>query len=194
VTFPALFFDRDGTLSQEVGHLVDVEKLVLLERAPEAVRLARAAGFKAVLVTNQSAVARGLVAEGQVREANRRVGEACGGFDGVYYCPHHPSEGVEPYRRACDCRKPGPGMLLRARDELEIDLARSFLIGDSVADLEAARAAGCGSVLVLTGHGREALGSPRAAGLAWDHVAEDVLAAVRWAVEATLEAEPGRRA
>jgi D-glycero-D-manno-heptose 1,7-bisphosphate phosphatase len=179
---PALFFDRDGTLSDEMGYRADPDRLKLLPGARRAVLLARAAGFLSVLVSNQSGVARGLFSLAEVEATHRALARRLGGLDGVYVCPHHPSEGQAPWRCDCPCRKPRPGLLLRARDELGLSLERSVLVGDHLRDLEAARAVKARAVLVLTGHGRSALAEAEGRGLAPDHVAADVLAAVRWAV------------
>jgi len=178
----AVFFDRDGTLNEEVGHLVRLDMLRVLDGAPAAVKLARDSGFRTAIVTNQSGIARGLVSEELVDEANRRVAAACGGVDAVYYCPHHPDAGDGPLKRVCECRKPAPGMILRGRDELGVELDRSVTIGDSLADLGAAARAGCGAILVRTGKGARAHATAVERGMRIDHVADDVLAAVRWFV------------
>ncbi len=181
----AIFMDRDGTVCEEVGYVNHVSRLRLLPRSAEAVRLANEAGFQTVVVTNQAGVARGYFDESLVADVHDRMRELLAEegarLDGIYYCPHHPEVGGELYRKDCDCRKPRPGMLLRARDEMGIDLAASYLVGDSARDLRAGRRAGTSTVLVLTGYGRGELEhqSDR-----WehppDHVAEDLLEAVRW--------------
>jgi D-glycero-D-manno-heptose 1,7-bisphosphate phosphatase len=158
----AVFLDRDGTLNRELeGALARPEQLELLEGAPEgAARLARA-GFALVIVTNQSAVARGLCTLDEVRavhaELARRLGAAGAAPAGVYLCPHHPDLGHAPYRRACACRKPASGLLRRAARELALDLSRSWIVGDALRDLRAGRAVGARALLVETGKGaREA--------------------------------------
>ena len=175
MTRRAILFDRDGTLNQEVGHLVSLDLLTILPGAPAAVALAREQGFATVVITNQSGISRGLFGEDVVREANRRVIEACGGFDAVYYCPH--------YLEGCSCRKPAPGMIQQAARELGFDPENAFVIGDSVSDVGAARSAGAKVVVVLTGKGRETVATlgenPP------DHVAPDVLAAVHWILRTT---------
>lgn len=189
----AIFLDRDGTVADEVGYVNHASRLRLLPRSAEAVRRIRDAGFLAVVVTNQAGVARDYFEESVVIEANRRlvellVGEGTG-LDGIYYCPHHPREGVAPYRQDCQCRKPRPGMLLRAAEDLGIDLPRSYMVGDGVVDVEAARAAGVLPVMVLTGYGRGHVEHRRAR---WkvepEHIAEDLLEAVEW----ILHREGGR--
>ena len=178
----AVFLDRDGTLNEEVGYLRRIEDLRLLPGAPEAVRLLNEAGFKVVVVTNQSGVARGLFTEAFVAEVHRAMSEilGCRGarIDRFYYCPHHP-EGMGPYRQTCRCRKPEPGMLLRAAADLDLDLGRSYLVGDTPKDLEAARRAAVKGILVRTGYGRESAGGE---GPAAAHVADDLPAAARWII------------
>ena len=154
----AIFMDRDGTICEEVGYVNHVSRSRLMPRSVEAIRAANEAGFAVVVATNQSGVARGLFNEDLVRSVHARLKqevEAGGGrIDAFYYCPHHPREGQPPYRQDCDCRKPRPGMLLRAAAEHDLDLGASYMVGDSLVDLEAGVAAGSGVVHVLTGYGR----------------------------------------
>lgn len=159
---PAVFLDRDGTLNRELeGALARPEQLELLPGALEgAARLARA-GWALVVVTNQSAVARGLCSLDDVRAVHAdlaaRLGAAGAAPAGIYLCPHHPELGDAPYRRACACRKPAPGLLRRAARELALDLSRSWMVGDALRDLRAGLAVGARAVLVGTGKGaREA--------------------------------------
>ena len=156
----AVFLDRDGTINEEVGYLDRMEKLQLIPGAAEAIRLINESGMKAVAVTNQSGVARGIFTESFVAEIHARLREmlrAEGAFlDGIYYCPHHPTEGRVEYLKICDCRKPAPGMLLRAAAELHLDPARSYMVGDTLKDIEAGGRAGAQGILVRTGYGEEA--------------------------------------
>lgn len=181
----AILMDRDGTVCEEVGYVNHLDRLRLLPRSAEAIRLANEAGFQTVVLTNQAGVARGYFREALVDQVHDRLREllAAGGarLDGVYFCPHHPTVGPDAYRKACVCRKPKPGMLFRARDEMGIDLSRSYMIGDSVRDIEAAQNGGAIPVLVLTGYGRgEWEHQPERWSVRPDHVAEDLLDAVRW--------------
>ncbi|MBI3824089.1 MAG: HAD family hydrolase [Planctomycetes bacterium] len=145
---PAVFLDRDGTLSVERSFITRPDEMQLLPGAAQAVRLLRAAGFACVVVTNQSAIGRGMITEAELDvihgEMLRQLGEAGAVLDGVYFCPHvddHPE------------RKPAPGLLLRAAAELQLDLAASWMIGDSLRDILAGQNAGCkGCVLVRSGH------------------------------------------
>ena len=153
----AVFLDRDGTLIEESGYLDRLERLVFFPFSVDAVRVLNRAGFAVVIVTNQAGIARGIVEESFVGEAHRHIAarlEAGGArIDGFYYCPHYLAGVVEKYRIACDCRKPQPGMLRRAATDLDLDLARSFVVGDRWHDLAAGQAVGARGVLVRTGLG-----------------------------------------
>jgi D-glycero-D-manno-heptose 1,7-bisphosphate phosphatase len=163
---PAVFLDRDGTLVEEVPYLCDPARLVLLPGAGALAALA-AAGYALVVVTNQAGVARGRYDEAAVTAVHRRLEELLGAagvrLEAVLYCPHHPEGTVPAYARACRDRKPGPGMLEAAARRLGLDLAASFLIGNSAADAGAAVAAGATPLFVTTG---QAAGSPPPPGVA----------------------------
>lgn len=154
----AVLFDRDGTLVRDVPYNGDPDAVELMPGAREAIRRAREAGLAVGVVSNQSGVARGLLHERQVRAVNRRLDELLGGLDTWQYCPHGPADG-------CGCRKPMPGLIRRAAEELGVDVARCVVIGDIGADVEAAQAAGASSVLVPTEVTRrdEVLDAPRVA-------------------------------
>ncbi|VTR93122.1 -heptose -bisphosphate phosphatase : D,D-heptose 1,7-bisphosphate phosphatase OS=Geobacter metallireducens (strain GS-15 / ATCC 53774 / DSM 7210) GN=gmhB PE=3 SV=1: Hydrolase_6: Hydrolase_like [Gemmata massiliana] len=155
----AVFLDRDGTLIEEVNHLSSPDQVRLIPGAAEAVRRLNDAGVLVIVITNQSGVARGYFPESRLSAVHDRVSELLAAHgakvDAYYYCPHHPTEGIGAYRVTCTCRKPKPGMLLTAARDFDIDLARSWMVGDKVCDSGAGDAAGCRSVLVRTGHGRE---------------------------------------
>lgn len=185
---PAVFLDRDGTLTEEVGYVNHPSRLRLQPRSAQAIRRLNGAGIAAVVVTNQAGIARGYFSEDVLAAVNAtlvsQLKDEGASLDGIYVCPHHPTEGEAPYRMVCDCRKPKPGLLLRAATELGLDLGLSTLVGDKASDLAAARAVGARSVLVLTGYGlgeweyrRDTFPPP-------DHVAEDLLGAVGWVIEA----------
>jgi D-glycero-D-manno-heptose 1,7-bisphosphate phosphatase len=156
----AVFLDRDGTINEEIGYMDRMEKLRLIPGAAEAIRLINATGMKTVVVTNQSGVARGIFTESFVAETHARLGEMLraegASLDGIYFCPHHPTEGRGDYLRVCECRKPAPGLLFRAAAELDLDPARSYMVGDTLKDIEAGRRAGAQGILVRTGYGEEA--------------------------------------
>jgi D-glycero-D-manno-heptose 1,7-bisphosphate phosphatase len=182
---PAVFIDRDGTLTEEVGYVNHPSRLQLLPRAAEAIRRLNTAGVAAVVVTNQAGIARGYFSESvlhAVHDALRAQLASVGArLDGLYACVHHPSEGEAPYRADCDCRKPRPGLLQRAARDLGLDLARSTMVGDKASDLVPARAVGADAVLVLTGYGRGEWEYRREHfAVQPDHVATDLLDAVEW--------------
>ena len=175
--------DRDGTVSHEIGYVNHLSRFRPFAYAADAVRLVNRSPFAAVLVTNQAGVARGYFPESLIRDvhASLEATLAAGGarFDGIYYCPHHPSTGEPPYRQDCVCRKPRPGLLHRAAADLGLDLSRSYVIGDRLGDLQLAWSVGARGVLVKSGYG---LGELAWHAPAWprqpDIVAEDLLEAV----------------
>lgn len=152
----AVFFDRDGVLVDDVDLLVKASQIRVKLGVPEALTRLRAARFLRVIVSNQTVVSRGLLSEeemcaleAEIESRLTRLGAP--GFDGFYYCPHHPNATLEQYRAACACRKPREGMLMQAREDLAIDLGQSFMIGDRMSDVLAGQRAGCRSILVRTG-------------------------------------------
>jgi D-glycero-D-manno-heptose 1,7-bisphosphate phosphatase len=185
---PGVFLDRDGTLIEEVGYLDRLDRLALFPWSGEAVKRLNARGFAVAVVTNQSGVAQGYFDEAFVRAVHRsldaRLGALGARIDGYYYCPHHPDAAVPAYRSACECRKPRPGLLERAARDLSVDLSRSFVVGDRWSDIALAQAAGARGILVRTGYGETAAGSPRE-GLAPAAVVADLMAAVTWILERT---------
>lgn len=181
----AVFFDRDGTVTEEVGYLTDLSKLRLIPGAGEAIRKLNGSGFKVVLVTNQSGVARGYFPETLVHEAHARLEEMLrkdgARLDGIYYCPHHPTAGNSHYTTDCDCRKPGTGLLDQATRDLAVDIADSYVVGDKWSDVELAQRAGARAVLVRTGFGPEDPGNVRPDRVKDpDFIAHDIAAAVEW--------------
>ena len=186
--------DRDGCLTEEVGYVNHPSRIRLLPRTAEAVRRLNRAGIAAVMVTNQAGVARGYFTEETLHAANERMRRALenGGarLDGLYVCMHHPREGRPPYRADCDCRKPRPGLLLRAAADLGLDLHASVMVGDRLSDVATGQAVGAAGVLVLTGYGRgEWEYRPAGHEVKPDHVAEDLLDAVAWALPRVAGAE-----
>lgn len=153
----AVFLDRDGTINVEKDYLHRIADFEFIPGVPAAIRRLKAAGFLVIVVTNQSGVARGYYDEAAVAALHGHIQQQLADFgtaiDAFYHCPHHPIEGVGGYRVDCDCRKGSPGMLLQAAGEYGIDLDRSFMVGDKLADIEAGHAAGCHSILVRTGYG-----------------------------------------
>jgi len=180
------FLDRDGTIIEDLGYLGDPERIHFIPGAIDAMRALRAAGYRLVLVTNQAGVARGLITEENVRRVNDRLrqllAEAGVVLDAIYYCPHHAEVGPPEYRLACDCRKPGPGMVERARKDLGVNPARSVIIGDHGSDAGVARHfPGMLAIMVLTGHGSGQYEKVEKGELPMpDHVAADLGSAVAW--------------
>jgi D-glycero-D-manno-heptose 1,7-bisphosphate phosphatase len=183
-----VFMDRDGTMNEEVGYINYLTRFWLYPYTAEAVRLLNQNGMKAVVITNQAGVARGYFKEellDQVHEKMRDDLKAAGAYvDAVYYCPHHPTAGEPPYRQLCQCRKPQPGMILAAANELDIDLGRSFMVGDRYSDVLLAHNAGIRSIFVLSGYGKGEYEYQRSSwALQPNWVAADLLEAVKIVLE-----------
>ena len=153
---PAVFLDRDGVLTEEEGHITSVEKLSPFPFAKECVRQIHAKGYYAVVVTNQSGVARGLFTEKDLLGMNEYLIRSTG-VDAVYYCPHHPEGKIAEYRKKCPCRKPETGLLEAAARDFEIDMERSFMVGDRAGDIRAGQRAGLRTVLLESGYGTAGL-------------------------------------
>ncbi|MGH9350318.1 MAG: D-glycero-alpha-D-manno-heptose-1,7-bisphosphate 7-phosphatase [Vicinamibacterales bacterium] len=184
---PAVFLDRDGTLIEDVDYLNSFDQMALFPWTVDALRLAGRAGFLTVVVTNQSAVGRGIVSEDFVvathEELSRRLARGGASIDAFYFCPHHPDAVIERYRGACRCRKPEPGMIEDAVRDLDIDLARSWVVGDRWIDVAMGTAAGARSVLVRTGHAErehEALPADPSTGVRADAILNNLMEAVGW--------------
>jgi histidinol-phosphate phosphatase family protein len=187
---PAVFLDRDGTITVERGHVTRPDDLALLDGAADAIRTLNDAKVLAVVVSNQSGVARGLMSEedlGRVHaELERLLLERGARIDAAYYCPNYAGGVDERYTKDLSCRKPATGMIERAVRECGIDLAASYVVGDSSTDVELAERAGIPGVLVLTGKGAAELATAEARGIRVAHAAQDLASAVRW-VLADLE-------
>lgn len=194
---PAVFMDRDGCLIEEMGYLNHPSRVRILPRTAAAVSRLNAAGIPAIMATNQAGIARGYFSEDTLllinAEVERQLEQHGARLDALYVCTHHPTAGNPPHRQVCDCRKPKPGLLRRAAEELGLDLSRSVMVGDKPSDVEAGQAAGAAGVLVLTGYGRGEWETQRHG---WtvepDHVADDLLDAVEWAL-VRLESGEGAR-
>lgn len=152
----AIFLDRDGTINQYVGFLKRLDEFQLIEGVAEAIRRINQSGYLAIIVTNQPVIARGDISWEKLDEIHRKMetllGQEGAYLDDIFICPHHPDSGfageVPIYKIQCNCRKPEPGLLLQAAEKYNIDLAQSWMVGDSQSDVEAGRAAGCRTVLV----------------------------------------------
>lgn len=180
---PAVFLDRDGTLIEERGYLDRLDLLTIFPWTADALRLLKRAGYAIVVVTNQSAIARGMIDEAFLDEVHREMSArlARGGavIDRYYFCPHLADATIERYRAACRCRKPGPGMIEQACREMSLDAGRSVMIGDRWLDVACGRAAGTRTVLVRTGHGAHEEAAPPG-GLRPDAILNNSMEAAGW--------------
>jgi D-glycero-D-manno-heptose 1,7-bisphosphate phosphatase len=187
---PAIFFDRDNTLIINDGYLGDPARVVLMPGAGDAIARARGLGFVIVTISNQSGVARGLFDEAAVQSVNRRMDglliaeNADARIDLHLYCPFHPQAMVAAYRRESDLRKPAAGMIFLAAEQLDLDLSRSWVVGDAPRDMEAGIAAGCRTILFVPHDQKQ---SPAAGGAAVpsDHLASSLEEAIDF-VEAAI--------
>ena len=183
---PAVFLDRDGTINRDPGYLTDPELLQIFEDVPQALRLLQLSGYALVVVTNQSGVARGCFTEHRLADIHGRLLQLLGNegivLDGIYYCPHHPYASLEVYRRNCNCRKPEPGLLLQAAQDLELDLARSVMVGDSISDIQAGRRAGCGLTVLVRASYPPAIRSEDSAGGTPDFITNKLGVAAQWII------------
>jgi len=153
---PAIFLDRDGTLNVDNGYVHEIDDFQFIDGTIEALQQLKTMGFALVVVTNQSGIARGMFTEDTFMRLTEwmdwSLADRDVDLDGIYFCPHHPEATVDEFRQTCDCRKPQPGMLLTAQEELHIDMAASYMVGDKLEDMLAGQAAGVGTkVLVRSG-------------------------------------------
>ena len=184
----AVFLDRDGTINEQMGYINHISRFHLLPGAAAAIARLNRAGLIVVVVSNQSGLARGYFPDQLLEDVHRKMNAdlaAAGAHvDGIYCCPHHPEAKRPELRAACDCRKPKPGLVLQAARELDLDLTRSFMVGDRWSDLKCADNCGLVPILVLTGYGR---GDARYIGPEQDiqprFTAEDLSAAVDWILD-----------
>jgi D-glycero-D-manno-heptose 1,7-bisphosphate phosphatase len=179
----AVFLDRDGTLIEEVGFVDRLDLVVPFPWTGDAIRLLNRAGLVAVVVTNQSGIARGLFdaawVDGVHRVLDERLAAGRARMDAYYVCPHHPDGAVPEYRQVCRCRKPSPGLLEQACRDLDLDPARSFMVGDMWRDVQSGAAVGARTILVRTGHGARVAEHPPA-GVRADAILSNLMEAVGW--------------
>lgn len=153
---PAVFLDRDGVLSVEKSYVCTLDDLEIFPYVRECVRKIKEKGYYVIVVTNQSGVARGLFSEEVLQEMNSYLIEETG-VDAVYYCPHYPNGKLEKYRKECNCRKPKTGMVEKACQEFQIDVKKSYMVGDRASDILLGQNAGLATVLVESGYGTKRL-------------------------------------
>jgi len=182
---PAVFIDRDGTINEQMGYINHASRFILLPGTVEAIRLINESGYLAIVVSNQSGVARGYYPIELVEQVHEymvsQLGRGGATVDGIFFCPHHPNGKVMEYSIACDCRKPNSGLIERACRQFDVDMDSSFVVGDQCKDIELAARCGVRGILVTTGYGRGEMEyvlphSPHRP----VHVAEDLLRAVQW--------------
>jgi D,D-heptose 1,7-bisphosphate phosphatase len=155
----AVFLDKDGTLIPDIPYNVDTKKVTLSDGVVEGLQVLQSHGYLLVVVSNQSGIARGYFSIEQLNAVKERITRMCSNvgiyLDGFYYCPHHPDGIISGYDQECDCRKPNPGLLLKAANDMDIDLSSSWMIGDILHDVEAGHRAGCKSILINNGNETE---------------------------------------
>ena len=178
-----VFLDRDGTINVEVSYLHRVEDVQLIKNVPEAINLLNHNGYKVIVLSNQSGVARGYFSEEDVRGVNREIDRLIrlkgGEIEDFYFCPHYLGGKIQKYAIQCSCRKPGIGMIGRAAQDYDIDISNSYMIGDKASDVKMANNAGCRSILVKTGYGLEECSN---IAIEADFIAEDLLDAAKWII------------
>lgn len=154
----AIFLDRDGTVTEEVGYVNHIDRAQLFPWSPRAIRMLKSTGLPVIIVTNQSGVGRGYFTEELVRQVHRKIQDELSAegtkLDAFYYCPHHPTGIIEKYRQDCRCRKPMPGMAEEAAEQFGIDLAASYLVGDTYRDMQTGFNMRARTILLMTGYGR----------------------------------------
>jgi D-glycero-D-manno-heptose 1,7-bisphosphate phosphatase len=185
---PAVFIDRDGTINEQMGYVNHVSRFRILPKVPQAIRMLNRHGFLVFVVSNQSGVARGYYPLDLVSTLHQllvsRIRERKASIDGIFFCPHHPEGSVPEFSRDCDCRKPKTGLIEQASRSFEIDLRRSFIVGDMCTDIELAHRAGITGILVKTGYGLGEIEYTLPQKTAKPaHIAEDLLDAVRWILD-----------
>jgi D-glycero-D-manno-heptose 1,7-bisphosphate phosphatase len=155
----AVFIDKDGTLIKDIPYNVDPDLVEFENYAIEALHIFKKAGYMVVIITNQPGIAFGYFQEDDLHELHERIKDLLLkegiALDGFYYCPHHVSGKIPAYKIACNCRKPMPGLLVRAAEEMNIDLSHSWMIGDILNDVEAGNRAGCKTILINNGNETE---------------------------------------
>jgi len=193
----AVFLDRDGTINEDVGYPHDFSQIKIFPYSFEAVRKINAAGFLAVIVTNQSGIGRGLLSEKDLHRIHQKMSASFTShnahFDGIYYCPHYHLSSIPQYRKNCSCRKPKSGMAFQAAASLNIDLGSSYLVGDKVEDILFGLNIQAVPVLVLTGFGEKSLPKLMGKGRRPAYVAENLLEAVTWIFKREETQDPNQK-
>ncbi len=190
----AVFLDKDGTLIEDIPYNVDPERIKFMPGALSGLERLQTYGFRLVVVSNQAGVARGKFREADVDAVAQRLRDLASAagihLSGFYFCPHDQRGVVSPYARECNCRKPAPGLVLRAATELDLDTKRSWLVGDILDDVEAGRRAGCRTILIDNGHETEWLSGPSRSP---DYYARDLLQAADLIITSTASGFTNRK-
>lgn len=183
----AVFLDRDGTLIQERGHIGTVRQVRFIKGTFKALKQLSQKGYKLIIVSNQSGIARGIISQAQVEKVNRHILKTLDlhdiKIDALYYCPHHPEYGNGRYKKKCACRKPAAGMANSAQKKLNLSLRKCYVIGDKFTDVEMAQKIKAKGILVLTGFGSEQWSGAKSHSARPDFLAENILHAVNWIVD-----------
>ena len=183
----AVFLDRDGNINKDVGYPDSFDVIEIYQYSFEAVRKLNKAGLKTIIVTNQSGIGRGLITEEQLYQIHWKMKQAFARhdahFDKIYYCPHYLSSKFPEYDKDCICRKPKPGLALKAAADLDIDTSASYMIGDKVEDILFGINISASPILVLTGYGQKSLKTLREKKILPAYIAQDLLEAVNWILE-----------
>jgi D-glycero-D-manno-heptose 1,7-bisphosphate phosphatase len=185
---PAVFLDRDGTINEQMGYINHICRFQLLPGAAQAIKKLNDAHIPVVVVSNQSGLARGYFPEELLvavhEKMHKLLAEEGAMVDAIYYCPHHPEAKEDRFRKACDCRKPKPGLILQASKEMGLDPEQSFVVGDRWSDIKTAVNCGATSILVRTGYGRgdEQYIGPQQK-IQPDFKSDDLAGAVEWILQ-----------
>ena len=179
----AVFIDRDGTLNVEKDYLYKISDFEFVPGAPDAVRLLNEHGFKVIVISNQSGIARGFYTPNDVHllhdHIQRELRKEKAHIDAFFYCPHHPEGAIEEFRKDCECRKPKPGMILKAVEKFKLDLEDCFVVGDHLSDVKLKAELPIKAILVLTGHGQKALTELTTKNIQPDMIVENLLEAAK---------------
>ena len=184
---PAIFIDRDGTVNEQMGYINHLDRFRILPGVPEAIKLINKNNFLAIIVTNQSGIARGYFPISLVYDIHSYLKESVARYgayiDGIFFCPHYPRGKVSEYTKECGCRKPGTGLINQACESFDIDMSRSYVIGDHYTDLELANRCNIKGIMVKTGYGLGEVSYivPQMS-KGPDYIAEDLLDAVKWII------------
>jgi D-glycero-D-manno-heptose 1,7-bisphosphate phosphatase len=183
----AVFLDRDGTINKEVNYLSHPGQIELISGSAEGIKLLNENGFTVVVITNQSGVARGIIEEEKLPLIKDRLcsllEERGAKIDGYYYCPHYPDGKIEKFAVKCDCRKPEPGMLRKAAEDLDIELKGSYVVGDKVCDVVLGKNVGAVSIMVKTGYGESEAENYEPSP---DYTADNLFDAAQWIIKNNL--------